>query len=110
MTDSRSFVPTKSLQTDNDDEGIVDDQISSTPPSIQFSFEEIEDSLPKLPSLPVFDEPVYDVYEDDMFDGFLDWEQPAYDNYDKSMKNVKSELFNSKGNPDAPLFHNFSLL
>ncbi|XP_028549266.1 alcohol dehydrogenase class-P-like [Dendrobium catenatum] len=47
--------------------------------------------MSKSPSLPVFDEPVY---EDDVFDGVLDWQQPAYDNYDKSIyENVQSKLF-----------------
>ncbi|PKU71053.1 hypothetical protein MA16_Dca017042 [Dendrobium catenatum] len=74
MTDSRSFIPTKSLRTDDNDKGIVDDQISSIPPSIEFNFEEFEDPLSKLSSLHIFDEPVYDVYNDDMFDIILDFD------------------------------------
>ncbi|KAL0910874.1 hypothetical protein M5K25_018970 [Dendrobium thyrsiflorum] len=64
-TASRSLVPTKSLRSDN--EGILDDQISSThkdmfegpprpsptPPSIESSFEEFEDPLSKSSSLPL---------------------------------------------------------
>ncbi|KAI0516328.1 hypothetical protein KFK09_009000 [Dendrobium nobile] len=57
-TASRSPVPTKSVRTDDDDESIADDQISSTPPSIESNFEEFEDSLPKSLSLPIYDDPV----------------------------------------------------
>ncbi|KAI0491708.1 hypothetical protein KFK09_025968 [Dendrobium nobile] len=85
MMDSRSFVPTKSLRTDGDDvdEGIADDQISSTAPSIEFNFKEFEDPLSKSSSLPIFDEPVYDVYDDDMFFEVLDVDTPV-NNDDKS--------------------------
>ncbi|XP_020675463.1 carbon catabolite repressor protein 4 homolog 2-like [Dendrobium catenatum] len=92
MTDSRSFVPTKSLRTDDNDEGIVEDQISSIPPSIEFNFEEFEDPLSKSSSLPIFDEPVYDVYNDDMFDRILDFNQPTYD-CNESKKDAQPELF-----------------
>ncbi|PKU71751.1 Alcohol dehydrogenase 1 [Dendrobium catenatum] len=84
MTASRSFVPTESLRTDDDDEGILDGQISSTPPSIEFSFKEFKDPLPKSSSLPLYDEPVYDVYDDDMFGGVLDLEKPIDDKDEKS--------------------------
>ncbi|KAL0908127.1 hypothetical protein M5K25_022600 [Dendrobium thyrsiflorum] len=78
--DSRSLVPFKSLLTDDDDEGISDDQISYTPPSIEFSIEEIEDLLPKSLSLSFFDEPVFDEYDDDdMFFEVLDFDQPKYE-------------------------------
>ncbi|KAI0488795.1 hypothetical protein KFK09_028634 [Dendrobium nobile] len=92
MTDSRSFVPTKFLRTDDNDEGIVDDQICSIPPSIEFNFEEFEDPLSKSSSLPIFDEPVYDVYNDDVFDRILDFDQPTYD-CNKSKKDAQPELF-----------------
>ncbi|PKU65327.1 Villin-3 [Dendrobium catenatum] len=81
---SRSFVPTKSLVTDDDDEGIADDQISSTPPSIEFSFKGFEDSLSKSSFVPLYDEPMYDVYDDDMISGVLDLKQLAYDFNDDS--------------------------
>ncbi|KAI0498431.1 hypothetical protein KFK09_021673 [Dendrobium nobile] len=68
---------------DDDEEGILDDQISSTPPSIEFSFEEIKDSLPKSSSLPIFDEPGYDVYDDNLFFEFLHVDTHA-NNDDKS--------------------------
>ncbi|KAL0918141.1 hypothetical protein M5K25_010132 [Dendrobium thyrsiflorum] len=78
--DSISLVPFKSLLTDDDDEGISDDQISYTPPSIAFSIEEIEDPLLKSLSLSFFDEPVFDEYDDDdMFFEVLDFDQPKYD-------------------------------
>ncbi|PKU83494.1 putative alpha,alpha-trehalose-phosphate synthase [UDP-forming] 7 [Dendrobium catenatum] len=48
----------RSLQTDDNNEGISDDHISSTPPSVEFSLEEIEDQLSKSSSLPVYDEPM----------------------------------------------------
>ncbi|KAL0912370.1 hypothetical protein M5K25_018336 [Dendrobium thyrsiflorum] len=65
MMTLRSSVPTKSLRIDDDDKDISDDQISSTyedvfegpprqsstPPSIESSFEGFEDPLPKLTSL-----------------------------------------------------------
>ncbi|KAL0922688.1 hypothetical protein M5K25_006695 [Dendrobium thyrsiflorum] len=71
ITDSRSFVPTKSLCTGDNNEGISD----VTPTSIEFGFEEFEDTLSKSSSLPLYDGPVYDVYDDDIFDGVLDLEQ-----------------------------------
>ncbi|KAI0515780.1 hypothetical protein KFK09_008447 [Dendrobium nobile] len=61
--------------------------------SIEFSFKEFEDPFLKSSSLHLYVEPVYDAYDNDMFDGVLDLEQPAYDNYDKSKTNVRSELF-----------------
>ncbi|KAL0910038.1 hypothetical protein M5K25_020965 [Dendrobium thyrsiflorum] len=97
----RSSDQTKCLQTDNDDEDILDDQFfffsydvfegiprqSSTPPSIESGLEDFEYPLPKSLSLPRYDEPVYDVYDDDMFDGVINLEQPTYD--------VNERLFHS---------------
>ncbi|KAL0912949.1 hypothetical protein M5K25_016373 [Dendrobium thyrsiflorum] len=94
---SRSLIPNKSLQTVDDDEGILDDTLSSThedmfewssrqsstPHSIESSFEEFEDPLVKLSSLSLYDEPVYDVYEDDMFGEVLGVDTPV-NNDDKS--------------------------
>ncbi|KAL0909769.1 hypothetical protein M5K25_020666 [Dendrobium thyrsiflorum] len=98
---SRSFVPTISLRTDYDDEGISDDQISSTyedvfegstrqsSPSIKSSFEGFEDPLSTSSSLFVYDEPVslstydepmYDKYDDDLFDGVLGVDTPVNTN------------------------------
>ncbi|KAI0524369.1 hypothetical protein KFK09_003736 [Dendrobium nobile] len=57
---------TECIRTDND-EGILDDHISSTPRSIESSFEIFKDSLPKSSSFPLYDEPIYDVYDDDIF-------------------------------------------
>ncbi|XP_028548700.1 uncharacterized protein LOC114579140 [Dendrobium catenatum] len=93
-----SRIERRSLQTDDDDEGILDDQISSTPPSIEFSFEEIEDPLSNSSSFPLYDEPVYDVYDDDMFGGVLDIDQLAYDDDEGKMDNlpepnIQPELF-----------------
>ncbi|PKU64717.1 hypothetical protein MA16_Dca020346 [Dendrobium catenatum] len=98
MTASRSFIPAKSLRTDDDDEDISDDQISSTSPSVEFGFEEFEDPLPNSLFLPLYDEPVYDVYDDDMLDGVLDIDQPAYDDDEGKIEgqlkpNVQQELF-----------------
>ncbi|KAH0455477.1 hypothetical protein IEQ34_015509 [Dendrobium chrysotoxum] len=84
---------------DNDDEDVLDNQIpsfcndvfegaphqSSTPPSIEFSFKEFEDPLQKSSSLPLYDEPVYDVYDDDMFFEVLDVDKPMYDNVQNKM-------------------------
>ncbi|XP_028556241.1 transcription factor TGAL3-like [Dendrobium catenatum] len=76
-----SRIERRSLQTDDeDDEGISIDHISSTPPSVEFSLEEIEDPLPKSLPLTVYDEPIYDVYDDDIFTGVLDLDQLIYDN------------------------------
>ncbi|KAL0906645.1 hypothetical protein M5K25_025157 [Dendrobium thyrsiflorum] len=89
--DSRYLVPFKSLLTDDDDEGISDDQISSTPTLIEFSFKEGEDPLPKLSSLPLYDEPVYDVYDDDMFFEALDVDKLMYED-DHSKMDAPPEL------------------
>ncbi|KAI0501438.1 hypothetical protein KFK09_016383 [Dendrobium nobile] len=70
-----------------------DDQISSiyTTPSIELGFEEFEDTLPNSSFLPLYDEPVYDVYDDDMLGDVLDLDQPVYDN-DGSKVDVLLEL------------------
>ncbi|PKU68525.1 Heat shock protein 90-4 [Dendrobium catenatum] len=60
--------------------------ISSTSPSVEFGFEEFEDPLPNSSFLPLYDEPVYDVYDDDMFNEILDLEQPTYDDDDDESK------------------------
>ncbi|KAI0499812.1 hypothetical protein KFK09_018020 [Dendrobium nobile] len=78
------------ISTDND-EGISDDQISSTPRSIKSSFEIFKDSLPKSSSFPLWDEPIYDVYEDDIFAEVLDLDQPIY-NEDTSKVDTPLEL------------------
>ncbi|KAL0906622.1 hypothetical protein M5K25_025133 [Dendrobium thyrsiflorum] len=105
MTVFKSLVPTSSLQTDDDDEGISEDQIFSTYkevferpprqssilPSIGSSFEECEDPLPKSSFVPIYDEPVFDEYDDDdMFFEVLD--KPLYDD-DQSEPDVQQELF-----------------
>ncbi|KAH0464847.1 hypothetical protein IEQ34_004950 [Dendrobium chrysotoxum] len=73
------MIERRSLRTDDHDKGISNDHISSTPSTVEFSLEEIEDLLPKSSSLPIYDEPVYDVYDDDIFVGVLDLDQPVYD-------------------------------
>ncbi|KAL0910247.1 hypothetical protein M5K25_021208 [Dendrobium thyrsiflorum] len=69
---------------------------SSTPPSIDSSFEGFEDPLPTSPSLFVYDEPaslsaydepVYDMYDDDLFDGVLGVDTPVNSN-DKPIQDI----------------------
>ncbi|KAL0927574.1 hypothetical protein M5K25_001757 [Dendrobium thyrsiflorum] len=92
----RSSVQTECLGT-NDGEGILDDQFSffgndmfegpsrqsSTLPLSEFSFEEFEDSLPKSSSLPLYDEPVFEIF---------DLDHPAHVD-DERKKDAQSELF-----------------
>ncbi|PKU64673.1 Heat shock protein 90-4 [Dendrobium catenatum] len=87
-----SKIERRSLRTDDDDEDISDDQISSTSPSVEFGFEEFEDPLPNSSFLPLYDEPVYDVYDDNMFNEVLDLEQPAYDDDDESKMDSQPKL------------------
>ncbi|KAL0920529.1 hypothetical protein M5K25_009670 [Dendrobium thyrsiflorum] len=77
----------RSLQIDDDEEEILDDQISSTPTLIEFSFKEGKDPLPKLSSLPLYDEPVYD----DMFFEALDVDKLKYED-DQSKMDAPPEL------------------
>ncbi|KAH0448065.1 hypothetical protein IEQ34_021865 [Dendrobium chrysotoxum] len=80
--------PTESLRIDNiednlDDQGSSYEGIfegsrrkSSSTPSIKSIFNEFKNSLPKSSSLPVYDEPVYDEYDDDMFFEVFDLDKP----------------------------------
>ncbi|KAL0928118.1 hypothetical protein M5K25_002359 [Dendrobium thyrsiflorum] len=90
--------PFRPLQT-NDGEDILDNQFSSfgndvferpphqssTPPSIKFNFEEFEDPLLKSSSLPLYNESVYDVYDDYISVGVLDLDQPIYDDEESKL-------------------------
>ncbi|PKU60251.1 hypothetical protein MA16_Dca027826 [Dendrobium catenatum] len=65
---------------------------------IKFSFQGFEDPLSNSSSLPLYDEPVYDVYDDDIIGEVLDFDKPIYDDDDAKMDgqpqpNVQSELF-----------------
>ncbi|KAL0928119.1 hypothetical protein M5K25_002360 [Dendrobium thyrsiflorum] len=94
----RSSIQAESLQT-NDGEDILDNQLSSfgndvfegpphqssTPPSIKFNFEEFEDPLLKSSSLPLYNESVYDVYDDYISVGVLDLDQPIYDDEESKL-------------------------
>ncbi|PKU74000.1 hypothetical protein MA16_Dca011856 [Dendrobium catenatum] len=80
---------------DDDDEDVLYNQIpssyndvferpscqSSTSPPVEFNFEEFENPLLKSSSLPIFDEPVYDVYDDDIFFEVLDVDTPVSHDY-----------------------------
>ncbi|KAL0917224.1 hypothetical protein M5K25_012273 [Dendrobium thyrsiflorum] len=58
---------------------------SFSAPLIESSFDWFEDSLLKSSSLPVYDEPLYDEYDDDTFIGVLDFDQPIYDDYENKV-------------------------
>ncbi|KAL0906644.1 hypothetical protein M5K25_025156 [Dendrobium thyrsiflorum] len=77
---------------------------SSSTPSIEFIFNEFKNLLPKSSSLPAYDEPVYDeyddafldldkpVYDEDTFVGVLGLDKPVYDD-DESKVDAPLELF-----------------
>ncbi|PKU71602.1 hypothetical protein MA16_Dca004444 [Dendrobium catenatum] len=74
---------------------LVDQESVIVPPrwTLQQPFQEaeIEDPLLKSSSLPIFDEPVYDVYDDDMLFDVLDVDKTMYDD-DQSKMDAPPEL------------------
>ncbi|KAI0501116.1 hypothetical protein KFK09_016059 [Dendrobium nobile] len=65
--------------------------LKSSSSSIKSMFDGFEDSLLKSSSFPLYDEPMYDMYDNDIFIEVLDLDQPVY-NEDASKVDIPLEL------------------